>query len=159
MNHEFFTRERDASEVEEAKSTLIEKNLGLLNTIAKKYSEKFELDFDDLFQEGYFGLKKAVDEFDSTMGYKFSSFAYPIIENKIRDSIRKVVKNQKSTIPLDGKSDGENDIEGLEDKDTKSPIDEIVEREEREERKKFILWNFRNTGRYGIAIPQGDKNL
>jgi len=152
MNHEFFAREevelwktikqsRDASEVEEAKNILIEKNLGLLNTIAKKYSQKYELDFDDLFQEGYFGLKKAVDEFDPMKGYRFSSFAYPIIENKIRDSIRKVVKDQNRTMPLDGKSDREDDIpliEKLEDRDTKSPIDEIIDREEKKERDRQI---------------------
>ena len=64
------------NEVKKAKNTLIEENLGLLNKIAREYSENHRLDFDDLSQEGYFGLKKAVDEFDPMKGYKFSSFAY-----------------------------------------------------------------------------------
>jgi RNA polymerase primary sigma factor len=57
-----------------ARKKLIESNYRLVISIAKKYHRK-EFNFDDLLQESSIGLLKAVDRFDPTLGFKFSTYA------------------------------------------------------------------------------------
>ncbi|MDE6925543.1 MAG: SigB/SigF/SigG family RNA polymerase sigma factor [Acetatifactor sp.] len=73
--------ERDAREV------LIEKNLGLVHHIVKRFANR-GYDPEDLFQIGTIGLMKAIDKFDLSLGLKFSTYAVPMITGEIKRFLR-----------------------------------------------------------------------
>lgn len=75
---------------EEARNKLIASNLRLVISIAKHYKNReYNLSFLDLVQAGNIGLINAVDKFDATLGYRFSTFAAEEIKKTIRDEITK----------------------------------------------------------------------
>lgn len=72
---------------QDARETYIKGNLRLVLSVIKRFSSNHE-NVDDLFQIGCIGLIKSIDNFDPTMGVKFSTYAVPMIIGEIRRYLR-----------------------------------------------------------------------
>ena len=71
----------------EAREVLIEKNLGLVHHIVKRFLGR-GYDPEDLFQIGVIGLMKAIDKFDLKLEVRFSTYAVPMITGEIKRFLR-----------------------------------------------------------------------
>ena len=66
---------------------LIEQNLRLVHACAHRFENK-GIEYDDLYSAGCVGLIKAVDKFDESLGYRFSTYAVPVILGEIKQLFR-----------------------------------------------------------------------
>lgn len=73
--------------VNEKRNKMIEDNLGLVHSLANRFRNR-GAEYDDLYQAGCVGLIKAVDNFDETRGFAFSTYAVPVILGEIKRIFR-----------------------------------------------------------------------
>ena len=86
-NKELFNIYSQDKSNKEVRDILIERNLYLVNILAKKYINK-GVEFEDLYQVGSLALIYAIERYDMSKGYEFSSFATPTIIGEIKKYFR-----------------------------------------------------------------------
>ncbi len=86
MKEELLLNDTQKKKGPEERNRLVEDNLRLVESIAKKY-EGNGLDLADLIQEGYLGLISAADKFDPSHGTRFSTYATPFIKGSIKKAL------------------------------------------------------------------------
>lgn len=69
------------------RNEFIEQNIPLVHSCCKRFKNR-DVDYEDLFQTGCVGLIKAVDGFDESLGYKFSTYAVPVILGELKRIFR-----------------------------------------------------------------------
>ena len=123
-----------ALENEEAKQTLVERNLRLVVYIAKKF-ENTGIDLEDLISIGTIGLMKAINTFNTDKNIKLATYASRCIENEILMQLRRTTKLKTEVSidePLNKDSDGNelllSDILGTDDDVTSRRIEDEVDR-------------------------------
>lgn len=75
----------------EVRNLIVEANLGLVTNVVLNYFKESPFEFDDLIQTGVFGLVQAVEHFDKTRGFKFSTFATTSIKNTLANAHKRNV--------------------------------------------------------------------
>ena len=75
---------------DDAKGRLINGNMPLIKSIARRYRNK-QVEYDDLLQLGALGLVKAINNFDCSYNVKFSTYAVPMIAGEIKRDRKSVV--------------------------------------------------------------------
>lgn len=88
---------------EYAKEQIILSNYGIVFLVMQKLS--IPASDEDMFQTGIIGLLKAINTFDVSKGYQFSTYAFPIVRNEILLSFRKNKKSVKAAFSLDDNVD------------------------------------------------------
>ncbi|HIR92428.1 MAG TPA: RNA polymerase sporulation sigma factor, SigF/SigG family [Candidatus Egerieimonas intestinavium] len=101
MDHTLSLIQRAHQGDKEARDTLIEENMGLVYSVARRFLGR-GVDQEDLFQIGSIGLIKAVDKFDPAFQVRFSTYAVPMITGEIKrflrdDGMLKVSRSLKET--------------------------------------------------------------
>lgn len=88
---------------EYAKEQMILANYGIVFSVMQNLS--IPMDDEDMFQTGIIGLLKAINTFDSSKGYKFSTYAFPIVRNELLLVFRKSKRSVKAAFSLDDNVD------------------------------------------------------
>lgn len=88
---------------EYAKEQMILANYGIVFSVMQNLS--IPVDDEDMFQTGIIGLLKAINTFDFSKGYKFSTYAFPIVRNELLISFRKSKKSVRAAFSLDDNVD------------------------------------------------------
>lgn len=142
------------------RNQIIEINLGLVKKEASHWINKCSENYDDLLQIGYLGLIRAIDRFDMSKGYAFSSFAVPYIRGEIQHYLRD--KGYSIRIPrryLELKSQGNKVVRELRNELNRQPTDSEIAQKLGISLKKWqdVKVAFQNREPLSLDIPTGDQ--
>jgi RNA polymerase sporulation-specific sigma factor len=116
---------KDAIKDDILKEIFIEQNLGMAHSIAYKYNKTTRIDLEELKAMASFGLVKAFNTFDTSKGYAFSTYAYMIMQNEIRQELRKNNNKEKYGITISLNTP----IDDKDGKEASEVIDTLVSQE------------------------------
>lgn len=109
---------------EYAKEQIILSNYSIVFSVMQKLS--IPASDEDMFQTGIIGLLKAINTFDFSKGYQFSTYAFPVVRNEILMEFRKIKKSVNASFSLDDNVD-------IEDGESVSYAEMIADRKDYEE--------------------------